>query len=126
MTQGVLDTSIEFLKGVGPKKAELLNKELGIFTFRDLLMHFPFRYVDKTQFHQIRDLREDSGAIQLKGILRRLNVVGDGRKKRLTGRLRDETGYIDLVWFTGIHWLEKQLSVGSEYVVYGRVSAFRN
>lgn len=126
MTQGVLDTSIEFLKGVGPKKAELLNKELGIFTFRDLLMHFPFRYVDKTQFHQIRDLKEDSGAIQLKGILRRLNVVGDGRKKRLTGRLRDETGYIDLVWFTGIHWLEKQLSVGSEYVVYGRVSAFRN
>ncbi|MCH2082758.1 MAG: ATP-dependent DNA helicase RecG [Saprospiraceae bacterium] len=126
MTQGALDTSIEFLKGVGPKKAELLNKELGIFTFRDLLMHFPFRYVDKTQFHHIRDLREDSGTVQLKGILRRLNIVGDGRKKRLSGRLRDETGYIDLVWFTGIHWLEKQLSIGSEYVVYGRVSAFRN
>ena len=126
MAQEVLDTPIEYLKGVGPKRAELLNKELSIFSFHDLLQHYPFRYVDKTQFHKIRDLTEESGSIQLRGMLRRLNVIGDGRKKRLVGRLRDDTGYIDLIWFTGIHWLEKQLAVGAEYVVYGRVSAFRN
>ncbi|MCI5082369.1 MAG: ATP-dependent DNA helicase RecG [Saprospiraceae bacterium] len=126
MAQGVLDTSVEFLKGVGPKRAEMLNKELSIFNFGDLLYHYPFRYVDKTQFHQIRDLQEDSGAVQLRGILRRLSVAGEGRKRRLVGRLRDDTGYIELVWFTGVHWLEKQLEIGAEYVVYGRVNAFRN
>ncbi len=124
-TQSTLDSPIEFLKGVGPKRGELFKKELGIFTFRDLLLHFPYRYIDKTQFHHTRDLREDSGEVQLKGVLRRLTVVGSGRKRRLTGRLRDETGYIDLVWFSGIHFLEKHLDVGAEYVVYGRINAFR-
>lgn len=107
-------------------RGELLKKELGIFTFLDLLLHFPYRYVDRTKFHRIRELGEDSGTVQLRGILRRLTVMGDGRKKRMLGRFRDETGAIDLVWFTGIHWLEKKLVVGSEYVVYGRVSSFRN
>ena len=120
----ILDSPIEYLKGVGPKRGELLKKELGIFTFRDLLMHFPFRYVDKTQFHRIRDINEDSGNVQIKGILRRLSVEGTGRKKRLVGRLRDDTGMIELIWFRGIQWLEKQLAIGGEYVVYGRVGAF--
>jgi len=119
-----LDTGIEYLKGVGPKKAELLKKELGIFTFRDLLYQFPRRYVDKTQFHQIRDLNQDSGEVQLKGILRRLEVIGDGRKKRLVGRLRDETGVVELVWFRGIHWVENSLMIGAEYVIFGRVNEF--
>lgn len=119
-----LDTGIEYLKGVGPKKAELFKKELGIFTFRDLLFQFPRRYVDKTQFHQIRDLNQDSGEVQLKGILRRLEVVGDGRKKRLVGRLRDETGVVELVWFRGIHWVENSLMIGAEYVVFGRANEF--
>ncbi len=120
-----LDTSVEYLKGVGPKRAELLQKELGIFTFRDLLEHYPHRYIDKTQFHRIRELSEDSGEVQLRGILRRLSTVGEGRKKRLAGRFRDETGAIDLVWFTGVHWLEKQIEVGKEYVIYGRINGFR-
>lgn len=124
-TQSILDSPIEFLKGVGPKRGELLKKELGIFTFRDLLLHFPHRYVDKTQFHRIRDLREDSGEVQIRGILRRLTVVGSGRKRRLVGRLRDESGAIELVWFSGVHFLEKHLDVGAEYVVYGRINAFR-
>lgn len=122
----ILETPIEFLKGVGPKRGEMLKKELAIFTFYDLLTHYPFRYIDKTTFHRIRDLNEDSGQVQLRGILRRLSTLGDGRKRRLVGRLRDETGAIDLVWFTGLHWLEKQLVVGQEYVVFGRISAFRN
>lgn len=119
-----LDTGIEYLKGVGPKKAELLKKELGIFTFRDLLFQFPRRYVDKTQFHQIRDLNQNSGEVQLKGVLRRLEVIGDGRKKRLVGRLRDETGVVELVWFRGIHWIENSLMIGAEYVVFGRINEF--
>ncbi|MFT4760946.1 MAG: ATP-dependent DNA helicase RecG [Saprospiraceae bacterium] len=119
-----LDTGIEYLKGVGPVKAELLKKELGIFTFRDLLFQFPRRYVDKTQFHQIRDLNQDSGEVQVKGILRRLEVIGDGRKKRLVGRLRDETGVLELVWFRSIHWIENSLMIGAEYVIFGRVNEF--
>lgn len=126
MNHSILDGPIEYLKGVGPKKGDLLKKELGIFTLRDLLMHFPFRYIDKTQFHRIRELSEDSGQVQIKGILRRLSVAGTGRKRRLVGRLRDETGAIDLVWFTGIHWIEKSLVVGKEYVIFGRVNAFRS
>ncbi|MEZ5043095.1 MAG: ATP-dependent DNA helicase RecG [Saprospiraceae bacterium] len=121
-----LDTSIEYLKGVGPTRAELLKKELSIFTYRDLLFHFPYRYVDKTQFHRIRDLGEDSGMVQVRGILRRLTSAGEGRKKRLVGTLRDDSGSIELVWFSGIHWIEKSLVVGKEYVVFGRINQFNH
>lgn len=125
-TQHLLDRPIEYLKGVGPVKADMLKKELRVFTFRDLLHQFPFRYIDKTKFHKIRDLNEDSGEVQVRGIMRRLSVMGEGRKKRLVGRLRGKTGVIELVWFKGINYLENQLLIGCEYVVYGRVNAFRN
>jgi ATP-dependent DNA helicase RecG len=121
----ILDSSIEYLKGVGPTRGEMLKKELGLFTFRDLLMHFPFRYVDKTQFHKIRDISAQSDVVQLRGILRRLDAIGDGRKKRLVGKFRDGTGAIELVWFKGVFWLEKNLVIGKEYVVYGRINSFR-
>lgn len=124
MRQPLLDTPIEYLKGIGPARAELLRKELGIFTLRDFLFHFPFRYVDKTKFHRIKDLHVDSGEVQIRGVLRRLAVVGEGRKRRLVGQLRDESGVMDLVWFQGISWLEKSLEVGKEYVAYGKVSEF--
>ncbi len=122
----ILDTPIEYLKGIGPKRGELLRKELNIHTFGDLLLQYPFRYVDKTQFHNINQINIDSGNVQLKGVLRRLTASGQGRKKRLHGRFRDATGVIDLIWFTGIHWLEKSLVVGKQYVVYGRISAFKD
>jgi len=121
----ILDSSIEYLKGVGPTRGDMLKKELGIFTFGDLLMHFPYRYVDKTQFHKIRDISSQSDVVQLRGTLRRLNSIGDGRKKRLVGKFRDDTGAIELVWFKGVYWLEKNLTIGKEYVVYGRVNSFR-
>jgi ATP-dependent DNA helicase RecG len=122
MTVKLLDTPIEYLTGVGPMKADVLKKELRIFTYRDLLYHFPFRYVDKTRFHRIADIDEESDTVQLKGILRRLEVAGEGRVRRLSGTLRDETGSIELVWFQMVHFLEKSLSVGGEYIVYGRVN----
>jgi ATP-dependent DNA helicase RecG len=123
-TGPILDSPIEYLKGVGPTKGELLKKELGIYTFRDLLFHFPFRYVDKTKFHKIKSLGDDSETVQLRGVLRRLSSAGEGRKKRLIGRFRDDTGIIELIWFKGISWLESNLQIGAEYVVYGKVSVF--
>lgn len=126
MQRPFLETAIEYLKGVGPTRADMLKKELGIFTLRDLLYQFPYRYIDKTQFHRVRDLSEDSGAVQIRGILRRLVTAGEGRKRRLVGTLRDDSGAIELVWFSGIHWIEKSLVVGKEYVVYGRINQFNH
>ncbi len=120
-----LESPIEYLKGVGPVKGELLKSELGIFTFNDLLMHFPYRYVDKTQFHRVRDISSQSDAVQLRGILRSLNETGQGRGRRLVGVFRDESGMVELVWFKGIHFLKKTLTVGGEYILYGKVNNFR-
>lgn len=126
MQRPFLDTAIEYLKGVGPSRADLLKKELSIFSLRDLLYQFPYRYIDKTQFHRIRELAEDSGSVQIRGILRRLSTAGEGRKRRLVGTLRDDSGSIELVWFSGVHWIEKSLVVGKEYVVYGRINQFNH
>ncbi|MEY3242771.1 MAG: hypothetical protein RIR11_4210 [Bacteroidota bacterium] len=123
-TATFLDTGIEFLKGVGPHRADTLKRELGIFTFRDLLFHLPFRYIDKTRFHKIRDMQNEGETYQLRGILRRLETLGEGRAKRLTATLRDDTGAIELVWFQGMNWLERTLEIGKEYVVFGRASEF--
>ena len=119
-----LDTSIEYLKGVGPQRADVLKLELGVFTVGDLLFHFPFRYIDRTKFHRIRDIQTENEQYQVKGILRRLETLGDGRAKRLVGTLRDESGSIELVWFQSINWLERSLKVGKEYVVFGRANVF--
>lgn len=121
----LLDSPIEYLKGVGPVRGELLKKELQIFTQGDLLFHFPFRYVDRTKFHQIADLNEQSGFVQLKGVLRSVDTIGEGRKRRLAGRFRDQTGVVELVWFTGISYLQQHLQPGQTYVLYGRVQMFR-
>jgi ATP-dependent DNA helicase RecG len=120
----LLETSVEFLKGVGPDRGKTLKEELGIETYGDLLFYFPFRYVDKTKFAQIREVRDEGEHYQFKGILRRLEFMGDGRTKRLVGTLRDDTGSIELVWFQGASWLQKSLTIGQEYVVYGRVSEY--
>ncbi|MEL7021900.1 MAG: ATP-dependent DNA helicase RecG, partial [Bacteroidota bacterium] len=121
----VLDSPIEYLKGVGPQRGDLLRKELGIYTLRDLIMQFPFRYVDKTRFHRIRELQEEGSTVQVRGVLRRLDMQGEGRKRRLVGRLRDNTGMLELVWFKGAQYLQKQLVIGQEYVAYGKISMFR-
>ncbi|MFZ2899266.1 MAG: ATP-dependent DNA helicase RecG [Saprospiraceae bacterium] len=120
----VLDSPIEYLKGVGPARAELFRKELGVFTFEDLLMQFPFRHVDRSTFHRIADLTPDSGDVQLRGILRRIETVGGGAKKRVVAKLRDDTGVMELVWFKGVNWIQDSLEVGKEYVVFGRVTAY--
>lgn len=117
-------TSIEYLKGVGPKRAELLKKELGIHSYHDLLMHFPFRYVDRSKFHKISELTADNTLVQLVGEIKNISTVGIGRKKRLVARFADESSSIDLVWFKGVKWLISSLSPGKKYVVFGKASIF--
>ena len=119
-----LNTPIEFLKGVGPKRAETLQKELEIFTFGDLLFHFPFRYIDKSKFTEIGDIRSDKEFVQLKGKLSGIKRIGKGRGARLTASLTDGSGSIDLVWFKGVSWFEKSLKNNLEYIAYGKPSLF--
>lgn len=123
----LLNSSIEYIKGVGTARADLLKTELGIFSFIQLLQHYPIRYVDKTKFHRIADLQTPPDqAVQLRGILRRIDSHGEGRKRRLVGVFRDETGLLELVWFKGLHWVQKNLELGKEYIVFGKISAFNN
>ncbi|MEO1052025.1 MAG: ATP-dependent DNA helicase RecG [Bacteroidota bacterium] len=121
---GFFDTSIEYLKGVGPQRAELLNKELNIFTYADLIQFYPFRYEDRTKFHNIGEVSEEMPYIQIRGMLSSLETVDAGRKKRLVARIADATGEVELVWFQGIQWALKKLKVGVEYVVFGKPNVF--
>jgi ATP-dependent DNA helicase RecG len=117
-------TSIEFLKGVGPQKADLLKKELNIHTYADLLQHYPFRHEDRTKFYPIRSLNEHLPNVQIKGQIRSKQLAGAGRKQRLVVQLYDDTGSIELVWFAGIKWVEPKLKPGITYVAYGQVNRF--
>ena len=119
-----LQTKIEFLKGVGPKRAEMLQKELGIFTFGDLLFHFPFRYVNRSQFHKVNSANQDQAFMQFKGHVRKVRKIGQGRKVRLTAEFYDDTGSIELVWFKGIKWVEPKLDAEKEFVLFGKPTRF--
>lgn len=118
------DTPIEYLKGIGPAKAEILNKELGIFTFGDFIKHYPYRYIDKTQFYKIEDVSQDLPYIQFRAKLVSKQVIGERRGKRLVAVVEDETGLLELVWFQGLKWVEKSLILGQEYVVFGKPNYF--
>ncbi|WP_426789891.1 ATP-dependent DNA helicase RecG [Sphingobacterium sp. WOUb80] len=124
MAELSLITPIEYLKGVGPQKADVLKKELQVFTIGDLLTQYPFRYIDRTEFHKIRKLHPDMMAAQVLGRLVSLQLVGEKRTKRLVGSFKDETGSMELVWFQSIPWLQKSLKVGSAYIIYGKPSEF--
>lgn len=119
-----LDSPVEYLKGVGPAKAELLRKELNINVFGDLLLYYPFRYIDKSKIYKIKDIDSDAAYIQLKGKLLTFQEVGAGRAKRLTGTLDDGSGRIELVWFQGVSWWKDKLVVGQEYIVFGKPNIF--
>ena len=124
MTPSFLDTPIEYLKGIGPQRAELLQKELFIFTYKDLLTHYPFRYVDRTQFHSVREVIEDSAYYQLRGHIIEIDFIGDKRTKRLVAKFRDSSGVIELVWFQGAKWMAEKLKSNTEYIVYGKATSF--
>ena len=110
---------------MGPYRADLLKKELQIFTFNDLLNLFPYRHVDRTRINLIRDISPDTEFIQVAGRIVSVNVLGDKRTRRLVAELKDTSGTLELVWFQGINGLQKLIQVGAEFLVYGRVSFFQ-
>lgn len=111
---------------MGPLRAELLKKELEIFTFQDLLELFPYRHVDRTKINQIGGINPGTEFIQVAGRITSLEVLGDKRARRLVAELRDSSGTLELVWFQGINGVQKLVQIGSEFLVYGRVSFFQN
>lgn len=123
-SSNILSTPIEYLKGVGPVRAELLKKELEIHTFSDLLEHFPIRHIDKTIVGLIKDIRPDTDTIQVAGTLLFSEIVGAGRSKRLVAQVRDRSGILELTWFQGINWVTKLLEPGTTYLIFGKTSFF--
>lgn len=115
---------IEFLKGVGPQRVSLLNKELSVFTYGDLVQHYPFRYEDRTKFYTIVEIQDEMPYVQVKGIIRKKELIGTGFKKRLTATFEDSTGTMELVWFQGINWANDKLKTGIEYVAFGKPARF--
>ncbi|MDP9230438.1 MAG: OB-fold nucleic acid binding domain-containing protein, partial [Bacteroidota bacterium] len=120
-----MSNPIEYLKGIGPQRGDLLKKELGIFTFKDLLEHFPYRHIDKTQISLIADITPQTEFIQVAGIIGTFEVVGYGHAKRLIAQLKDKSGYLELTWFQAVNWIEKTLKQGQSYLVYGRVGFYQ-
>ncbi|WP_339607212.1 ATP-dependent DNA helicase RecG [uncultured Roseivirga sp.] len=118
------ETRIEFIKGVGPQKAALIGAEIGLFTYGDLIQHYPFRYEDRTKFYPIEEVHGDMPFVQVKGKIRRIETVGEMRKKRLVAHFEDGTGTLELVWFKGIQFIAKKIQLGVEYVVFGKPSVF--
>lgn len=121
---GFFDTPIEYLKGVGPQRAALLNKELNIYTFGDLIQHYPFRYEDRTRFYSIRELHPEMPSVQLKGRVVGKELVGSGPKKRMVCYFSDNTGQLELVWFQGISWIADKIKVGGEYIIFGKPNKY--
>lgn len=124
MAVAFLDTPIEYLKGIGPQRADVLKKELGMFTFGDLITHYPFRYVDRTKFQTVKDVTDDLPYVQLRGVIESLTVVGTKRAQRLVAVFKDNTGIIEIVWFQGHKWMAEKLRTQTEYIVFGKPSRF--
>jgi len=122
--QDFLESNITYLPGVGPKRAELLSKELNINTFRDLLYCFPYKYIDRTRFYTIAELDPDLPLIQIKGSIRGYYSEGHGNGKRLVADFQDETGTIKLIWFRGTKWITGTYPPGTEYIVFGKPGVF--
>jgi len=120
----LLDSEIKFLPGVGPKRAEMLQAEAGIFTFRDLIYYFPYKYIDKTRFYKVKELDTDMQHVQIRGKIRRFSTDGAGPGRRLTADFYDETGMVRLVWFKGQKWILNTYKPETEYIIFGKPTLF--
>ena len=123
--QQYLQQDIQFLPGVGPKRAELLREELNINTFEDLLTHYPFRYVDRSRFYKISEISTEMPYIQILGKIAGYASAGKGRGKRLVADFTDGTGHLQLVWFKGAKWIPENYPVGKELVVFGKPTVYQ-
>lgn len=119
-------TPLIYVKGVGPQRAEWLKKELQMETVKDLLLHFPFRYNDRTLFYKISELENRDEFVQTQGSITSISVQGVGAKKRLHAELTDASGTMELIWFKGIKWMEQRLKIGTRWIVFGKPNRFKN
>jgi ATP-dependent DNA helicase RecG len=124
LNEQIFKTPIEYLKGVGPQRAEILKKEISIFTYVDLLHYYPFRYIDRTQFFKIRDANPDLPYIQILVRLKSFEIIGEKRTRRLVAEAVDDTGDIELVWFQGVNWIQKNLKLNQVYIIFGKLGYF--
>lgn len=122
MNTSLLQTPIDYLKGVGPNRADLLRKEIGIHTYQDLLSFFPNRYLDKTRFYKINQLQRNSAEVQVVGKITHIKTVEQKRGKRLVANFVDETGKMELVWFRGHKWIKENLKLNAPYVIFGKTN----
>ena len=120
-----MQTTLVYLKGVGPERARLLKEELNLRTFEDLLHFFPNRYIDRTRFYSINDIPRNNTEIQIKGKITSVNYIDQKRGKRMVASFEDETGEIELVWFRGYRWIRDQLKINESYIIFGRLNWFR-
>jgi len=126
MNANFLQTPIDYLKGVGPNRADLLKKELGIFTFQDLLHLFPNRYLDRTQYYTIDSLQQNNAEVQIVGKIIHTKTVQQKRGKCLVATFVDDTGQMELVWFRGHKWIQQSLQLNEPYVIFGKTNYFNN
>ena len=120
-----LNTSISYLKGVGPGRADLLKSELGIQTFGDLVNFFPNRYIDRSQFMKINQLQQNTSEIQVLGKITELRTVQQAKGSRLVATFCDETGTMELVWFRGVKWIKEAIKLNTPYVIFGKTNYFK-
>jgi len=120
----ILDSEIMYLPGVGPKRAELLQKELNIYTFGDLITFYPFRYIDRTKINKISEVTDELPYVQVVGRVISISEAGAGRHRRLTAIVTDGTGSMELVWFQGITWVLKRLKPNIDYLIFGKATRF--
>ncbi|MDR0229184.1 MAG: ATP-dependent DNA helicase RecG [Flavobacteriaceae bacterium] len=126
MQHNLLDTPIEYLKGVGPQRGDLFKREMGIFKYRDLLHLYPNRYIDKTRYYKINELQSNNTEVQIVGKIIHLKTVEQKKGKRLVATFTDGTGQIELVWFQGFKWIQESLQLNTSYVAFGKLNSFNN
>jgi ATP-dependent DNA helicase RecG len=124
MQNNLLETPIEYLKGVGPARGELLRKELGIHKYGDLINLFPNRYIDRTRYYKINELQNNSAEVQIIGKIIHIKTVEQKKGKRLVATFADETGEMELVWFQGQKWIRENLKLNVVYVIFGKCTSF--
>jgi len=122
--QNLYQRDIKYLPGVGPKRAEWLEKELNIRTFADLLYYYPYKYADRTRFYKISEIHPDLPHVQIRGRFTRFGFAGDPRRKRFVARFADETGSLEVVWFRGLRWIQNAYQTNREYVLFGKPTVF--
>ena len=119
-----LQIPIDYLKGVGPNRADLLRKELSIHTYQDLINLFPNRYLDRTKYYKINQLQQNSAEIQVIGVIKKFEEIAQKRGKRLVATFQDDTGTMELVWFRGQKWIRESLKLNTPYVIFGKTNWF--